>query len=125
MGARRRMPLPEALLTPLNLSRSTRVLEMEIILPSSRTPDEEKFEQIVRNKAAEAMEEALNSLRLDGASEQQLGALMGSARLECLLRLLNLDLEGIVLEYVATGGATRSVREEIAALLVPELEGLL
>jgi hypothetical protein len=127
MGARRKlsMPVPEALLAPLNLPTGPKVVEMEFVFPSPRTDDEERFEQIVRDKAADSLKEALDSLRLDGASEQQLGALMGSTRLECLLRLLDMDLEGVVLEYLATGGATRTLREVIAAALVPELDGLL
>jgi hypothetical protein len=127
MGARRKlsMPVPEALLSPLVLPGQVRVLEMEIVLPAPRDDNQERFEQIVRQKAAEALEEALESLRLDGASEQQLGAIMGSTRLECLMRLLDLDLEGIVLEHVATGGATRPLREVIASVLVPELDGML
>lgn len=127
MGERRKvsLPVPPALMSPLNLPRGAQVLEMEIVLSAPRTDNEKRFEQIVRDKAADSLKEALDSLRLDGASEQQLGALMGSTRLECLLRLLDMDLEGVVLEYLATGGATSTLREVIAMALVPELKGLL
>lgn len=127
MGERRKLslPVPPALMSPLNLPRGGQVLEMEIVLPAPRTDNEARFEKIVRDKTADALEDAMNSLRLDGASEQQLGAVMGATRLECLLRLLNMDLESIVLDYITSGGTTASLREIIALALVPELGSVL
>lgn len=124
--------MPSAVLGTLNLTEQpmaaqVQVLEVEVeVTPSpEKTSRDESFREGVAAKAEQSLEDALDSLRLMGASEQQLGALMGATRLMCLLRLLDEDLDGVFFQYWASHGATISAQEQIAKILVPELHHLL
>jgi hypothetical protein len=117
--------MPDSLLSPLGLpERIPAMLEVHLPAQPEPSPEEKLFEQSIREYSSTALEDALNSLRLDGASEQQLGAVMGSTRLECLLRLLELDLDGVVLEHLITQGSSPSLRQVLATALVPELKNI-
>lgn len=130
MGTRLKGSMPATLLSPLDLTSvlpGVQVLDVQISVPAQPSPTQEdrEFALAIREEADQNLVDALDSLRLSGASEQQLGALMGATRLACLLRLLDEDLDEVMLRYLASDGQTPTVREVIARIMVPELERVL
>lgn len=84
-------------------------------------PAEQKVSKTLNESAEILMERSLEDLRNQGVSEQDLAAFFSAARLVCLARLWDADLEGTLLDYIGSGGTTRSLRDVLAMLLVPEI----
>lgn len=125
MGTRRKLsvPMPEALLSPLVLPTQIQVVDVEFVLPSlpEPSPSDEEIRESVRKASERTMDKALDSLRMDGVTEQQLADLLSAARLDCLLRILDLNLDEVALRFVETGGATLGVSATIATELLPQI----
>jgi len=129
VSIRHNLPLPPSILSAIPMG----VMEVEIEIPMDpplplQREDIEKqwaYQEAVREEADTLMESALHSLRVDGASEQQLGALISAVRLHCLLKVLDLDVSEVARRHHESHGITLSPNRALAAALVPELKDLL
>lgn len=126
------MPLPKgdippALLGSLFHNHSTvlfPVFDVHLETEKDRVADARRNQQIreqIDRFTEHTFNEIVTSLRNDGVSEEQLSMLVSTIRMGCLLQLLENDLEGVVLEHVATDGQSSSLRDLLVRILVPEL----
>lgn len=81
---------------------------------------EKKVYAALGTSARSAMESAMDDLRLQGVSEQQLSAFLYAARLVCLEALWGADLEDAVFDFIQTGRGG-GLREAVTSVLMPEL----
>lgn len=121
--------MPPVLQVPMALS-STPVEELEVhFVIGEKGHDEEDptlgLKDVIQRISSESLERGLDDLRLNGVSEEQIAAVLGAVRLECLLMLMDYDLMGVVADYVQSNGKTASLREVIAMILMPELSDLI
>lgn len=124
MSNRRKLSAPPAFLSAIPIGVEIQVIDLEVSVPVQREEVEARWEEQeeIRRGTQHVLEEALNSLRLDGASEQQLEAVMGAMRITCLLKILDLDVYNVARQYYESDGATISPNRALAAALVPELK---
>lgn len=124
MSNRRKLPVPPSLLSSLPLAVEIEVIDLEIPLPVQREKQREQLasQEEIRETAQQLMEAALDSLRMDGVSEQQIALLLSAVRIESLVKLLDLDLYRVAKRHYESDGATISPNRAVAAALVPELK---
>jgi hypothetical protein len=90
-------------------------------IPLGMSPDQQALYDHLEEVSARALESSMDDLRLQGASEEQLSAFLVAARMVCIAELWGVDLEGVVLNLVGTGGRGPNLRETVACTLMPEL----
>lgn len=96
----------------------------EVPSPRKAEREREQIHKRVREASSQGLEAALDMLRLEGVSEQAINVLSTAMRMECMLRLVDLDLEEVAYRYIQSEGQTASIREAVALTLMPELEGM-
>lgn len=125
MGEARRkrmLPVPPSLLSPM--LTITPVLEIEVD-SEVLYPSDSEIQEHVRSTSQRLMEETLNDLRMEGVTEEQIANVMGATSLDMLVRLLDLNVDEIAYQHMKTRGASPSVSQAIATMLLPEVGDLL